>query len=95
MTYTPPRTHAEILAKEYLLIEDVAELLSVTVESVRTKIQTGSVPQPKPRGRRIYWKTSVFVSWMDGSGDGDEPWTPPHRTPPRGTPPVARRRQPR
>lgn len=92
MTYKTPPTHGEILAKEYLTIEDVAVLLSVTVESVRTKIKLGSIPQPKRRGQRLYWKKSVFQDWMDGSGDGSEPWTPPRRTPPRGTPPLAGRR---
>lgn len=92
MTYTPPATHAEILAKEYLTIEDVAVLLSVTVDSVRAKIKMGTIPKPKRRGRRLYFKKSVFLDWMDGSGDGGEPWTPPRRTPPCGTPPGAGRR---
>lgn len=91
MSYTPPATHAEILAKEWLTIEDVAVLLSVTVDSVRTKIKTGSLPQPRRSGRRLYWKKSVFLNWMDG-GDGAEPWTPQPYTPRPGTPSAAGRR---
>lgn len=77
----------EVMRKEYLVIEDLAVLLSTSVDGISTKIKQGTVPKPRRRGRRNYWKKAIVIGWMDGDMNGDEPWTPPPHTP---RPPASR-----
>lgn len=57
------------VSKRRLYIEDVAEILGITVKAARRRYEKGSLPKPKREPRngkpRLYWQPAVMRGWLE------------------------------
>jgi excisionase family DNA binding protein len=45
--------------------EMAAAILSVSTRTIENWVAEGTMPAPRPIGRRVYWHPHVFGMWLD------------------------------
>lgn len=63
----PGTTRVEIESR-LLTVDDVAELLQISVRGVWRQVSIGQIPKPTYIGRLARWRTSAISEWLEQVG---------------------------
>ena len=69
-TKNDPFSNKDSLPEKWVNLEDIAEYLSVSEDTVRTWIRTGKIPVSRA-GKRYKFKISEVDEWVRSSNSGE------------------------